>query len=345
MLLNICIFSRAFHPAVGGLERMAQILATQFSKAGHRVVVITDKPSTAEDTFPFEVVRTSSYWQRTRSFARADVVLFMNVSLHGLVAAIFAGTPLIFSHQGIYQGAGILGHFLEWLKRQACRFFGNICCSNFVATNIPALSTVIPNAFDDVLFKNEHADTRARDFVFCGRLVSDKGADVCLRSFHQVLQHYPAATLSLIGEGPERDSLLSLTKGLRLSNSVEFLGSLLGRPLVDALKRHSCLVVPSLWQEPFGIVALEGIACCDTVIVSKRGGLPEAIGPCGVAVEPTVEELSAAMIQVMQAKRKNLPLPGQVSQMVRNQHLAEHSASKVAFRYLSVLGSAVERSN
>jgi glycosyltransferase involved in cell wall biosynthesis len=41
-------------------------------------------------------------------------------------------------------------------------------------------------------------------------------------------------------------------------------------------------VVPSRWQEPFGIVALEGIASGCVVVGSAEGGLAEAIGPCGL---------------------------------------------------------------
>ena len=40
----------------------------------------------------------------------------------------------------------------------------------------------------------------------------------------------------------------------------------------------------SRWAEPFGIVALEGIACGCAVVGTALGGLPEAIGPCGLTV-------------------------------------------------------------
>ena len=69
--------------------------------------------------------------------------------------------------------------------------------------------------------------------------------------------------------------------------------------LQNKLTEHLCMVIPSIWEEPFGIVALEGIASCDVVISSNRGGLPEAVGSCGYLVDPTVNKLSEAMISVI----------------------------------------------
>ena len=55
--------------------------------------------------------------------------------------------------------------------------------------------------------------------------------------------------------------------------------------MAELLNRHRILVVPSRWAEPFGIVALEGIACGCVVVGSENGGLKEAIGPCGITFE------------------------------------------------------------
>ena len=176
MVPRICIFARAFYPAVGGLERIAQILATQSVGFGHAVEVVTDTPGTSvadDQQFPYRITRTHEYQTRLQAFKRADAVLFMNVSLHGMRAAIAAGTPIIFSHHGIYRGRGVVGKFLELIKRQLTWFYPNISVSQFVARNMPASSVVIPNAYDDALFTQPERPDRGRDFVFCGRLVSD----------------------------------------------------------------------------------------------------------------------------------------------------------------------------
>jgi glycosyltransferase involved in cell wall biosynthesis len=42
------------------------------------------------------------------------------------------------------------------------------------------------------------------------------------------------------------------------------------------------MVIPSVWREPFGVVALEGIACGCVVLASDGGGLTDAVGPAGL---------------------------------------------------------------
>lgn len=342
--MHICIFSRTFYPAVGGLERIAYILAYQAALAGQKVMVVTDTPGISDvndQQFPFEIIRTSNFQDRVWAFRRADFVLFMNVSLHGMLAAIAAGIPVVFSHHGIYRGHGLVGQSLELLKRQLTRFYPNISVSQFVARNIPATSTVIPNAYDNALFKPPEQPVRTRDFVFCGRLVSDKGGDLCVRAFSRALKSWPDATLTVVGDGPERHALLALAQSFGISKQVRFTGALNGRDLVTELQQHACMVVPSLWEEPFGIVALEGIACCDTLIVTRRGGLPEAVGECGLVVEPTDGEMAEAMISVAQARRVGETLPGQPSDAMRMSHLALHAPKDVTQRYLDTIGQAI----
>lgn len=341
---NICIFSRAFYPAVGGLERIAYILANQSASFGYKVEVVTDTLGLSDEDdrkFPFKITRAHDYQTRVDAFRHADAVLFMNVSLHGLLAAIVARAPIIFSHHGIYRGRGWMGRSLELLKRQLTRLYPNIAVSQFVARNLPAASMVIPNAYDNILFKQPGHPGRTLDFVFCGRLVSDKGADMCIRAFSRVLKSQSNATLTIVGDGPELEALQVLVKNLGISVQVRFAGALTGQRLVDELQQHACLVVPSYVAEGFGIVALEGVACCDTVIVTRRGGLPEAIGDCGLVVGPTDEKMAGAMIAVITARRAGKVLPGQPSDERREKHLARHRPDDVTRQYLAVIEQAI----
>ena len=61
-----------------------------------------------------------------------------------------------------------------------------------------------------------------------------------------------------------------------------FAGVQTGETLVRTLNAHRIMVIPSLWPEPFGVVALEGIACGCVLAGSEGGGLRDAIGPCGI---------------------------------------------------------------
>ena len=88
--------------------------------------------------------------------------------------------------------------------------------------------------------------------------------------------------LTIIGDGPERRKLEALTSALNINSSVRLIGAQHGEQLVATLNRHELMVVPSLWREPFGVVALEGLACGCIVLASDGGGLPEAVGPAGI---------------------------------------------------------------
>jgi glycosyltransferase involved in cell wall biosynthesis len=100
------------------------------------------------------------------------------------------------------------------------------------------------------------------------------------------------------------------------------------------LNRHRILVVPSRWPEPFGIVALEAIACGCVVVGSAGGGLSEAIGPCGLTF-PNGD--GAALAHVL---RELLGNPERVAELGTGgaSHLARFSPSAVAKRYLEEMG-------
>lgn len=326
---------------------MAQLLATQASKDGCNVEVVTASAgsSKADDKpFPFTIFRTRNLRDWVSAFKRSDVILFMNVPLRGVSAALFSGVPIILIHHGVFRGRGLRGKLLGFLKRQVTRICFNISVSEFVSHNIPAKSVVIRNPYDNSVFSWPAHPKRTRDYVFCGRLVSNKGVGLCLDAFMLVLKIVPDASLTIVGDGPERELVHDLVDTYRLTDRVSCTGALTGRALELELQRHACMLVPSLCDEGFGIVALEGIACCDTVIVSRRGGLPEAVGECGLVVEPTVKELSDVMVSVAKARRSNKRLPGSVDQEVRNQHLASHRPAAVMRRYSEVMEGVLSRS-
>src|SRR5207302_7541699 len=144
---------------------------------------------------------------------------------------------------------------------------------------------VTGNPYDNGVFRLLPNIVRDKTIAFLGRLVSDKGADLLLQAI-KLLQHEGLMPdLTIIGAGPEEQGLRQLTHELGLDRQVTFVGEKSGAPLAELLNRHRILVVPSRWAEPFGVVALEGIACGCVVIGSESGGLKEAIGPCGLVYE------------------------------------------------------------
>ena len=56
------------------------------------------------------------------------------------------------------------------------------------------------------------------------------------------------------------------------------------------MARAAIVVVPSRWSEPFGLTALEALACGAALLCSPRGGLPEVYGQAAQRIDPTPDD-------------------------------------------------------
>jgi glycosyltransferase involved in cell wall biosynthesis len=121
-------------------------------------------------------------------------------------------------------------------------------------------------------------------------------------------------------------------RDLKLAATVEFVGSQIGAQLAETLNRHRILVVPSRWPEPFGIVALEAIACGCVVVGSDQGGLPEAIGGCGITFPNNdARALAQSLTAVIKDSAWRETLLSHA-----DSHLAKFDKSRVAQTYLEL---------
>jgi len=330
--MNILIYSRAFWPSVGGLEAMMEILAEEFITAGHQVKVVTQVAAKAESDYGYEVVRVPSLQLYLELLRWSDVCLCANVSLRGLLPIMIARTPLVISHQGVYGSPGRTSMVAE-LKKAVTRFSKNICCSQAVQSCIPGPSIVIPNTYRGEVFKEHGGIARDLDVIFVGRLVSDKGVSDLVDALSDLGRVGLRPRLSIVGDGPERPAILARVEELGLDSQVSFTGIKRGFDLARFIARHRVMAVPSRWAEPFGIVALEGIACGCVIVGTQLGGLPEAIGPCGITV-PNGD--SVAMARALKVLLEDDGLRAGYRSCAQD-HLARHSRSIVAQDYLDVL--------
>jgi glycogen synthase len=122
---------------------------------------------------------------------------------------------------------------------------------------------------------------------------------------------------------------------LGLHDQVRFVGAKASVELADILNRHKILVVPSRYDEPFGVVALEGIACGCAVVGSRGGGLPEAIGPCGITFANGDSGGLARALEML------LTQPNEIERLVVNapDHLAQFRPTLIAQQYLNLFQS------
>lgn len=111
--------------------------------------------------------------------------------------------------------------------------------------------------------------------AFAGRLVREKGVDVLLSAFAAVAARVPDARLVVAGDGPERRGLERLAADLGIAAQVEWLGHVSRDEVERAFATAWVQVVPSRFDEPFGLVAAEAMARGTALVASAAGGLVE----------------------------------------------------------------------
>jgi glycogen(starch) synthase len=338
--MKILVSTRAFLPLIGGLELVTAHLAEEMTRLGHEVVVLTTTPGDAAD-LPFRVIRRPGPLETLRWMRWCDVVHQPNLSLRGIWPRFLVRRPWVVSHHSWYRRPDGRLAWQDRLKRRLLRSAaGSIAVSRAMADDLQPPPVVIDNPYRDRLFRRlpaAEAPARTRDLAFVGRLVSDKGLDVLLDALGLLAAEGRRPGLTVIGEGPERTALEEQSRRLGLEGQVRFLGRRTDGELVRLLHEHRLLAVPSRYQEPFGIVALEGIACGCAVVGSAGGGLADAIGPCGRTF-PNGD--AAALARVL---GELLYAPGQsLDELLRQapEHLAAHSGERAARRYVEIFQQA-----
>ncbi len=153
------------------------------------------------------------------------------------------------------------------------------CSPNLLAAaarlepSVAAKGVAIHNGIDPERFADKTPHVHRRPYVLAyGRLTRKKGFDLLLEAFARLGAGAAHADLLLAGDGEERPNLEALARRLGLADRVCFLGRVGPSDVVRLLNGCVCLVVPSR-AEPFGIVALEGLAAGKPVVATRVGGM------------------------------------------------------------------------
>ena len=219
-------------------------------------------------------------------------------------------------HQGwVPQGLPQAVHSVEWWLAQSATSL--ITCSQHMrweATRLFDVAAdkidVVPNGIDVSAWTvapgaAERAYAAFGDggplLVFAGRLEWEKGVQVLLHAFAQLLRQYPRARLVIAGKGGMRNRFLELAGHLRLGHHILFAGWLPETELHGLIAGATVAIVPSLY-EPFGLVALEAAALGTPLVLSDAGGLREIAHEGAAAITFTPDDpqaLAAAIAAVI----------------------------------------------
>ncbi len=166
---------------------------------------------------------------------------------------------------------------------------------------------VIPNFLDCAAHRRVEAgavrdrligDPAARVAIHVSNFRPVKRVNAVIEIFERIARRMPAHLL-MVGDGPDLDSAVRLTREYGLEGRVHFLGEQDQVP--PLLSIADVFLLPSM-QESFGLAALEAMACEVPVVASSVGGLPEVIehGRNGFLLPPgDLEGMAATALSVL----------------------------------------------
>ncbi len=170
--------------------------------------------------------------------------------------------------------------------------------------------------------------------LFVGRLTIQKGCEFFLEAAKLVLEKMPNARFIIVGSGDLMFSLIQKSIELGISDRVHFVGF---DP--DVRKYYSIadvFVMPSV-SEPFGLTALEAMACNVPVIVSKQSGVSEVLRNCLKVDFWDVNELANKIISLLQYPPLHIELKENSHREVRRFRTWRNVAAECIELYKKVL--------
>jgi len=291
-------------PLYGGIENVVALLAEGLTDAGHDVTVFASGDSRVGAVVSWIYPRAPSerigeplpeLRQVLACYERGDEfdVISDHTGLFAAALAPLAGVPVVHTIHGPLDGE--LGDAYEQIARMTpeLRLVSLSHSQRRPRPQLPWLANC-PNAIDPSRYRwsSKHEDYLA----FLGRMGPEKGAGHAVAVARET--GLPLKIAAKCREPAERAYFAEHVKPF-LGASIEYLGELGHEEKVELLRNARATLFPIDWEEPFGLVMIESLACGTPVVAVRRGSVPEVLehGRTGIVVERHAD-LAAAVAEV-----------------------------------------------
>lgn len=166
------------------------------------------------------------------------------------------------------------------LKKCVCESDEFVCVSENLKNSIVKLTgedciRVYPNMVSNI-FRFEKKRIKPFSIVSIGNLIYGKRMDLIIRGFCQAFLKEDDATLTIVGNGKEYDTLNKMIKRENRGNQIVMTGALERDKVAELLRKSHVMALVSE-QETFGIVYVEGLASGNVIIGAHNGGADDII--------------------------------------------------------------------
>lgn len=266
----------------GGIERVVYVLIRELIKMGHEVTLYANPDS--QPGCKLTGYQESEHYG-LKDFIKINLLtsslLFKNfdvVHTFGRMSNIASLMPFKQPKIVSYQLPPTLSQVNKAVKVAAKSSIYFTACSNFIANQISYIGqvTTIYNSvnIDDYQFNPEVAADAP--LVFLGRIQEEKGTAIAIEIALKANKKLIIAG-NIPDEQIHQQYFNEQVRPFIDQEQIRYIGPVNNAQKNDLLRNASAMLMPVTWDEPFGIVMAEALACGTPVIGFNRGAIPEVV--------------------------------------------------------------------